>query len=66
MIELRWNTRGSVYRAIEPAPGEIEPHVALLRDWYNLEPNAAMMGNTVAMTDDDVRDAIERACGAVS
>ncbi len=35
-------------------PEDVEPHVSLLRAWYNA--NAAMMGNTVEMTDDDVRE----------
>jgi RimJ/RimL family protein N-acetyltransferase len=35
-------------------PDDIAPHVVSLRRWYN--SNAAMMGNSVEMTEDDVRE----------
>ena len=53
-MELRWERSGSIYRAVEPHAALVERHAETLRDWYNLPPNAALMGNTVEMTRDDV------------
>lgn len=53
-MELRWLRDGSLYRVVEPSAAAVAAHAATLRDWYNLPANAAMMGNTVEMTSDDV------------
>ena len=53
-MEVRWQRENALYRAIEPTAQLIDEHADTLRDWYNLPSNAAMMGNTVEMSRDDV------------
>jgi RimJ/RimL family protein N-acetyltransferase len=53
-MELRWQREGVLYRAIEPSHALLTEHGDTLRDWYNLPQNAAMMGNTVEMSRDEV------------
>jgi RimJ/RimL family protein N-acetyltransferase len=53
-MKLEWHRDDITYRACEPDDALIVSHAETLRDWYNAPNNAAMMGNTVAMTRDDV------------
>lgn len=54
-VELSWTRDGRVFRAVEPDAALVDVHAARLAAWYNLEPNAALMGNTTHMSEDDVR-----------
>jgi RimJ/RimL family protein N-acetyltransferase len=53
-MEVRWLREGVLYRAIEPSARLVDEHADTLLAWYNLPSNAAMMGNTVEMSRDDV------------
>lgn len=53
-MELRYQRESVVFRAAEPTSDVVAEHATTLRDWYNTPANAELMGNTVAMTTDDV------------
>jgi len=53
-MEVRYQREQVVFRAVEPTSELVADHAETLRDWYNTPANAEMMGNTVAMTTDDV------------
>ncbi len=55
-VELSWTREGRIFRAVEPDETLVDAHAARLAGWYNLEPNASLMGNTVRMSEADVRE----------
>jgi RimJ/RimL family protein N-acetyltransferase len=51
---IEWTTPAGVLVAVEPAPEELGVHASALAVAYNDPKNAPLLGNTRAMSDDDV------------
>lgn len=54
--QIIWTSPAGVLRAIEPTPAEIRTHASELARGYNEPANAALMGHTAEISEDEVVD----------